>query len=312
MKEPVAKELAGTSQTCTAHPKRGGSRRLHPSPGNANQAWTSPGSRRSSRATWKSPASPPVHTARPVATPSPLPSSRRSIRRASQTSSSWPRRSSQPEGLPASSKTSPPRKETTPRGSRTKWSPQPHAKPDQVDLSKKQKEATPSSRPGTPKSEGEEGREQKARGRAVGRKRSSLLPRSVTQQAGNSAMEQLNYKEQAWQVLNQVSEGQRRMGNILPNVTLNQSDTSKCGAYHDLSYSIRSDLFPGPPMELRSLMMDSYTPDVFERAVRDLSNWHGRKTDDLGRWHRKNALDRNLQKALEQRFGDRRKVSKSA
>ncbi|XP_038612740.1 testis-expressed protein 33 [Tachyglossus aculeatus] len=315
MKEPVVKVLAGASQTSTAHPKREGSGMPCPSPANANQAGISPGGRRSSRATWKSPASPPVLTARPVATPSPPPSSRCSLRRASQASFSWPRRPSQPEGLAASSKTTPPPKETTPRGFRTKRSPQPPAKPDRMDLSKEQKQATPSPGPSSPKPKEEEDREQKARGRAVGRKKSSLVPSTAVQRAGGSAVEQLNSKAQeckAWRILNQVSEGQRRMGNILPNATLNQSDASSTGAFHDLSYSMKSDLFPGPPMELRSLMMDSYTPDVFERAVRDLSNWHGRKTDELGRWHRKNALDRNLRRALFQRFADRRKVSKSA
>lgn len=31
-------------------------------------------------------------------------------------------------------------------------------------------------------------------------------------------------------------------------------------------------------------MKASYTPEVIEKSVRDLEHWHGRKTDDLGRW----------------------------
>lgn len=31
-------------------------------------------------------------------------------------------------------------------------------------------------------------------------------------------------------------------------------------------------------------MKASYTPEVIERSVRDMEHWHGRKTDDLGRW----------------------------
>ena len=35
---------------------------------------------------------------------------------------------------------------------------------------------------------------------------------------------------------------------------------------------------------MKSLMKASYTPEVIEKSVRDLEHWHGRKTDDLGRW----------------------------
>lgn len=31
-------------------------------------------------------------------------------------------------------------------------------------------------------------------------------------------------------------------------------------------------------------MKASYTPEVIEKSVRDIEHWHGRKTDDLGRW----------------------------
>lgn len=31
-------------------------------------------------------------------------------------------------------------------------------------------------------------------------------------------------------------------------------------------------------------MKASYTPEVIEKSVRDVEHWHGRKTDDLGRW----------------------------
>ena len=35
---------------------------------------------------------------------------------------------------------------------------------------------------------------------------------------------------------------------------------------------------------MKSLMKASYTPEVIEKSMRDLEHWHGRKTDDLGRW----------------------------
>ncbi|KAK2121498.1 hypothetical protein P7K49_002884 [Saguinus oedipus] len=65
------------------------------------------------------------------------------------------------------------------------------------------------------------------------------------------------------------------------------------------------------PEETKSLMKASYTPEVIENSVRDLEQWHGRKTDDLGRWHRKNAMNLNLQKALEEKYGENSKSKSS-
>jgi hypothetical protein len=31
-------------------------------------------------------------------------------------------------------------------------------------------------------------------------------------------------------------------------------------------------------------MKASYTPEVIEKSVRDIEHWHGRKTDELGKW----------------------------
>uniref|UniRef100_A0A2I3G9R9 Ciliary microtubule inner protein 4 n=1 Tax=Nomascus leucogenys TaxID=61853 RepID=A0A2I3G9R9_NOMLE len=63
--------------------------------------------------------------------------------------------------------------------------------------------------------------------------------------------------------------------------------------------------------ETKSLMKASYTPEVIEKSVRDLEHWHGRKTDDLGRWHQKNAMNLNLQKALEEKYGENSKSKSS-
>ncbi|CAK7297214.1 Testis-expressed protein 33 [Vulpes lagopus] len=65
------------------------------------------------------------------------------------------------------------------------------------------------------------------------------------------------------------------------------------------------------PQETKSLMKASYTPEVIEKSVRDIEHWHGRKTDDLGRWHQKNAMNMNLQKALDEKFGEKSKSKSS-
>ncbi|XP_071602335.1 ciliary microtubule inner protein 4 isoform X2 [Heliangelus exortis] len=73
--------------------------------------------------------------------------------------------------------------------------------------------------------------------------------------------------------------------------------------YNHLGYNLRSNIFQGGPLETRSLMKDSYTPDIIQKAIRDPKNWHGRRTDELGKWHQKNALNLSVQKALEERYG---------
>ncbi|XP_021241529.1 testis-expressed protein 33 isoform X1 [Numida meleagris] len=76
--------------------------------------------------------------------------------------------------------------------------------------------------------------------------------------------------------------------------------------YNELGFNLRSNIFQGGPLESRSLMKDSYTPDVIQKATRDPRNWHGRRIDDLGKWHQKNALNLNLQKALEDKYGKKK------
>lgn len=102
-------------------------------------------------------------------------------------------------------------------------------------------------------------------------------------------------------------EGQKRLSNRSSKTPENPMATTPFADYYELGYNLRSNIFQGGPIESKSLMKDSYTPDVIQRAVRDPKHWHGRKTDDLGRWHQKNALNLNLQKALEQKYGEKTK-----
>ncbi|XP_074932483.1 ciliary microtubule inner protein 4 [Phalacrocorax aristotelis] len=99
--------------------------------------------------------------------------------------------------------------------------------------------------------------------------------------------------------------GQKRLSDRTE--MLKNSPNSKSFADCDqLGFNLRSNIFQGGPLESRSLMKDSYTPDIIQKAIRDPKNWHGRRTDELGKWHQKNALDLNLQKALEDKYGKKK------
>ncbi|GAB5574212.1 testis-expressed protein 33 [Prionailurus iriomotensis] len=147
------------------------------------------------------------------------------------------------------------------------------------------------------------------------------------------------------------SEGQKRASSWPSRTQSPMGISAIFSDYYDLGYNMRSNLFqevkhwpevtlhewqswclnPGlpphtptfhsPPSigetdiqaseETTSLMKASYTPEVIEKSVRDIDHWHGRKTDDLGRWHQKNAMNMNLQKALDEKYGEKGKSRSS-
>ncbi|XP_051817702.1 testis-expressed protein 33 isoform X2 [Antechinus flavipes] len=135
----------------------------------------------------------------------------------------------------------------------------------------------------------------------------SCIPSNIRHKFGSNTVDQLVTEEQARRALCEVIEGQKRVSSRASKPPQNAMENSAFADYYELGYNMRSNIFQGPPMEAKSLMKDSYTAEVLQRAVRDPKHWHGRKTDELGRWHQKNALDLNLQKALEQKIGERSK-----
>ncbi|XP_059103032.1 testis-expressed protein 33 isoform X2 [Peromyscus eremicus] len=135
----------------------------------------------------------------------------------------------------------------------------------------------------------------------------SVIPENIRHKFGSKVVDRLISEEQARRAIGEIFEGQNRSSSW-PSRTQSPVQVSSIFAdYYDLGYHMRSNLFQGPPQETKSLMKASYTPEVIEKSVRDVEHWHGRKTDELGRWHRKNAMNMNLQKALEEKYGERSK-----
>ncbi|XP_008142895.2 testis-expressed protein 33 [Eptesicus fuscus] len=144
---------------------------------------------------------------------------------------------------------------------------------------------------------------------ATGQK-SSVIPDNIRHKFGSDVVDQLVTEEQARKALGEVVEGQKRASSW-PSRTQSPAEIASIFSdYYDLGYNMRSNLFQGATEEMKSLMKASYTPEVIEKSVRDIEHWHGRKTDDLGRWHRKNAMNMNLQKALDEKYGEKSKASK--
>ncbi|KAJ7425856.1 hypothetical protein WISP_20597 [Willisornis vidua] len=73
---------------------------------------------------------------------------------------------------------------------------------------------------------------------------------------------------------------QKRLGDCT-EMTRSNLDWTSLSDYQQLGYNLRSNLFQGGPLKTRSLMKDSYTPDIIQKAVRDPNNWHGRKIYEL-------------------------------
>ncbi|XP_070612292.1 ciliary microtubule inner protein 4 [Erythrolamprus reginae] len=153
----------------------------------------------------------------------------------------------------------------------------------------------------------------KSEGKCLQEKKSHLVPANIKARYGTTEVEKLISEEQARRALCEAGliQGQKRLSDWPFKTIENPMTASPYADYYELGYNLRSNIFQGGPLESKSLMKDSYTPDVVKRAVRDPKRWHGRKTDDLGRWFQKNALNLNLQKALEQKYGEKNKGSKS-
>ncbi|XP_036311654.1 testis-expressed protein 33 [Pipistrellus kuhlii] len=136
--------------------------------------------------------------------------------------------------------------------------------------------------------------------------KSSVIPDNIRHKFGSDVVDQLVTEEQARKALGEVAEGQKRASSW-PSRTQSPAEIASIFSdYYDLGYNMRSNLFQGATEEMKSLMKASYTPEVIEKSVRDIEHWHGRKTDDLGRWHQKNAMNMNLQKALDEKYGKSR------
>uniref|UniRef100_A0A8C5UVB2 Ciliary microtubule inner protein 4 n=2 Tax=Microcebus murinus TaxID=30608 RepID=A0A8C5UVB2_MICMU len=135
----------------------------------------------------------------------------------------------------------------------------------------------------------------------------SIIPNNIRHKFGSNVVDELISEEQARKAVSEGLEGQKRASSW-PSRTQSPLEISSIFTdYYDLGYNMRSNLFQGAPEETQSLMKASYTPEVIEKSVRDIEHWHGRKTDDLGRWHRKNAMNMNLQKALDEKYGEKSK-----
>ncbi|XP_003783293.1 testis-expressed protein 33 [Otolemur garnettii] len=141
----------------------------------------------------------------------------------------------------------------------------------------------------------------------------TIIPNNIRHKFGSNVVDQLVSEEQARNIVGDVLEGQKSSrASSWPSRTQSPAEISSFFSdYYDLGYNMRSNLFQGAPEETKSLMKSSYTPEVIEKSVRDIEHWHGRKTDDLGRWHQKNAMNMNLQKALEERLGEKNKSKNS-
>ncbi|XP_021492383.1 ciliary microtubule inner protein 4 [Meriones unguiculatus] len=156
---------------------------------------------------------------------------------------------------------------------------------------------------------GEEGRDSRAaeQREVPMSSKDSVIPENIRHKFGSDVVDHLISEEQARRAVGEIFEGQKRSSSWPSRTQTPMQISSIFSDYYDLGYHMRSNLFQGPPQETKSLMKASYTPEVIEKSVRDVEHWHGRKTDELGRWHRKNAMNMNLQKALEEKFGEKNK-----
>ncbi|XP_022538600.1 testis-expressed protein 33 [Astyanax mexicanus] len=71
-------------------------------------------------------------------------------------------------------------------------------------------------------------------------------------------------------------------------------------SYRSLSHCLRSNIFPGPPVEWSTLAKDSYISHSLQSLTPDPQHWYGRRTDDMMRWTERNIINQKLEKALKE------------
>ncbi|XP_059672092.1 ciliary microtubule inner protein 4 [Gavia stellata] len=149
------------------------------------------------------------------------------------------------------------------------------------------------------------GPDMKAERKLLLEKRNSLIHTNSKYKFASA--DELTSHEEERQALRKAAliMGQKRLSDRT-EMLKNSLNSTSCTDCNQLGFNLRSNIFQGGPLESRTLMRDSYTPDVIQKAIRDPKNWHGRRTDELGKWHQKNALNLNLQKALEDKYGKKK------
>ncbi|XP_006890286.1 PREDICTED: testis-expressed sequence 33 protein [Elephantulus edwardii] len=131
----------------------------------------------------------------------------------------------------------------------------------------------------------------------------SVIPDNIRHKFGSNTVDELVTEKQARRA---IHEDMQKRPSSWPTGTQTPVDISSAFSdYYDLGYNMRANLFQGAPVEQISLMKASYTMEAIDRSVKDIEHWHGRKTDELGRWHQKNAMNMSLQKALEKKLGEK-------
>ncbi|XP_050662308.1 testis-expressed protein 33 isoform X2 [Macaca thibetana thibetana] len=102
----------------------------------------------------------------------------------------------------------------------------------------------------------------------------SIIPNNIRHKFGSNVVDELVSEEQAQRAIDEAFEGQKKASSW-PSRTPNPMEISSVFSdYYDLGYNMRSNLFQG-------------------------------------RWHRKNAMNLNLQKALEEKYGENSKSKSS-
>ncbi|XP_029997316.1 testis-expressed protein 33 isoform X2 [Sphaeramia orbicularis] len=85
---------------------------------------------------------------------------------------------------------------------------------------------------------------------------------------------------------------------VLPPYVDSGSAVLLANSYHSLGHCLRTNIFPGAPLEWKSLSRDSYISHPLDPWPPDPHLWFGHKTDDLIQWTERNILTHKLNKTL--------------
>ncbi|XP_053324655.1 testis-expressed protein 33 [Spea bombifrons] len=134
----------------------------------------------------------------------------------------------------------------------------------------------------------------------------SLIPTNIRHKYGTSLVDQLISTDQVKRTLNESEKStSHSLGYQIPRPILKPwlAEKNPHRVYYELGQCLRTNIFPGVPVQSQSLVQDSYTAEVKEKVNQYTTcHWFGKKTDDLAIWSQmiteRTAINKKLERLL--------------
>uniref|UniRef100_UPI00398E6566 ciliary microtubule inner protein 4 isoform X2 n=1 Tax=Pristiophorus japonicus TaxID=55135 RepID=UPI00398E6566 len=136
--------------------------------------------------------------------------------------------------------------------------------------------------------------------RVPSREEEFVIPQNIRHKFGSQVVDEVLTNDEVKKFLNQKELSSKSSDAECSKVQPQESVTDNRDWYEKIGFPLRCNVFPGFSGGWKSESQDTYTKEVVHRSKFDPEHWHGRTTDELGRWVEMNIVHRKMKKALKQ------------